>query len=72
MLELDKIFEDYLPNSEQIVGGIKTRRKLTSWNELPVDNIITKGLPRAIEQFVSDSGRDVKKYRVYGSVGQLN
>ncbi|WP_342714125.1 DUF3578 domain-containing protein [Bradyrhizobium sp. B039] len=72
MLELDQVFKDYLPNSEQIVGGVKFRRKLTSGNELPVDTIVTKDLPKLIEQFVSDSGRDVKKYRIYGSVGQIN
>ena len=71
MLELDKVFTDYLPNSEQIVAGIKTRRKLTSGNELAVDTTITKDLPKLIEQFVADSGRDLKKYRIYGSVGRL-
>ena len=45
MLELDKVFQDYLPNSEQIVGGVKTRRKLTPGDELAVDGIITKDLP---------------------------
>ncbi|WP_027518475.1 MrcB family domain-containing protein [Bradyrhizobium sp. WSM1417] len=72
MLELDKVFADYLPNSEQVVGGVKIRRKLTSGNDLEVDTTITKELPKLIEQLVSDSGRDVNKYRIYGSVGQIN
>lgn len=72
MLELDKVFKDYLPNSEQIVAGVKTRRKLTSGHAFAVDTTITKDLPKLIEQFVSDSGRDVTKYRIYGSVGQIN
>jgi 5-methylcytosine-specific restriction protein A len=72
MIELDKVFEDYLPNSEQIVAGVMTRRKLTSGHELAVDTTITKDLPKLIEQFVSDSGRDAKQYRIYGSVGQIN
>lgn len=72
MLELDKVFADYLPNSEHVVGGVKIRRKLTSGTELPVDTTITEALPKLIEQFVSDSGRDVTRYRIYGSVGQIN
>lgn len=72
MLELDKVFQDYLPNSEEIVGGVTARRKLQSGKSLPVDVTITEDLPRLIEQFVAASGRDPKKYRIYGSVGQLN
>ncbi|MEH2550743.1 5-methylcytosine-specific restriction protein A [Bradyrhizobium sp. AZCC 2262] len=72
MRELDKVFEDYLPNSEQVVAGVKSRRKLTSGNELAVDATITKDLPKLIEQIIFDSGRAAKKYRIYGSVGQIN
>ncbi|WP_158237639.1 MrcB family domain-containing protein [Bradyrhizobium forestalis] len=72
MLELDKVFEDYLLNSEEEIGGVKARRRLRPGEALAVDNIITKDLPQLIRQLVSGSGRDVTKYRVYGSVGQLN
>jgi 5-methylcytosine-specific restriction protein A len=72
MLELDKVFQDYLPNSEVEVAGEKTRRRLQSGKALPVDTTVTEDLPRLIEEFVAASGRDPKKYRIYGSVGQLN
>ncbi|SHN73508.1 MrcB family domain-containing protein [Bradyrhizobium erythrophlei] len=72
MLELDKVFEEYLPNSEEMVGDVKTRRRLSPGQALAVDTTITDDLPRLIEIIISSFGRDVKSYRVYGSVGQLN
>jgi 5-methylcytosine-specific restriction enzyme A len=72
MLELDKVFQEYLANSEEEIGGVTSRRRLRPGKALPVDTIITKDLPQLIEQFVSSSGRDTAKYRIYGSVGQLN
>jgi 5-methylcytosine-specific restriction protein A len=72
MLELDKVFQDYLAGSEEVVGGEKKRRRLQSGKALPVDITITEDLPRLIEHFVATSGRDPRRYRIYGSVGQLN
>jgi len=72
MLELEKVFQDYLANSEELVGGERKRRRLQSGKALPVDITITEDLPRLIEEFVAASGRDPKRYRIYGSVGQLN
>jgi hypothetical protein len=53
-------------------GGVKSRRRLTPGKTLAVDTTITQDLPHLIKQFVSSSGRDAEKYRIYGSVGQLN
>jgi 5-methylcytosine-specific restriction protein A len=72
MLELDKVFKDYLANSEEMVAGVKTRRRLQSGQVLAIDTIITHELPRLIETLVSSLGRDIEKYRIYGSVGQIN
>jgi 5-methylcytosine-specific restriction enzyme A len=72
MLELDRVFQDYLPNSEEEIGRVKSRRRPKSGQALAVDTTITKDLPQLIKQFVSSSGRDLEKYRLYGSVGQLN
>jgi 5-methylcytosine-specific restriction protein A len=72
MLELDKVFQDYLDSSEEVVEEEKKRRRLQSGKALPVDITITKDLPRLIEELVAASGRDPRRYRIYGSVGQLN
>jgi 5-methylcytosine-specific restriction protein A len=72
MFELDRVFQDYLPSSEEEIGGIRTRRRLRPGKALAVDTTITNDLPQLMEQFVSSAGRDVKRYRIYGSVGQLN
>jgi 5-methylcytosine-specific restriction enzyme A len=72
MLELDRVFAEYLPSSEEVVAGEKTRRQLTPGKGADVDAVITQRLPKLLTSFVEETGRDISRYRVYGSVGQLN
>jgi MrcB-like, N-terminal domain len=72
MLELDRVFAEYLPNSEEIVAGEKTRRRLTPERAADIDAVITQRLPELLTSFVEETGRDISRYRVYGSVGQPN
>jgi len=72
MRELELIFNDYLPNSHVITAGKTSRRRLVPGAALAVDDCVTKTLPKLLTGIIEASGRDSSKYRIYGSVGQIN
>jgi 5-methylcytosine-specific restriction protein A len=72
MLELDRVFAEYLPSSEELVAGVKTRRQLFPGTQADIDAVITQRLPELFIKYLGEMGREVSGYRVYGSVGQLN
>ncbi|MET4371040.1 5-methylcytosine-specific restriction protein A [Bradyrhizobium sp. LB12.1] len=73
MFELDEVFAKYISSSEEDTGdGLKSRRRLKPGNSVDVDNVITKRLPELVKQLIADAGEDAERYRIYGSVGQLN
>ncbi|MGB6078481.1 MAG: DUF3578 domain-containing protein [Xanthobacteraceae bacterium] len=73
MRELDEVFEKYLLKSN-VTGadGKITRRRLTSGAIVDVDQVITERLPALIKNILLAKGIDVEKYKIYGSVGQIN
>jgi 5-methylcytosine-specific restriction protein A len=72
MHELELVFNDYLPSSQVVIEGKGARRRLSPGTALPVDQCVTKTLPLLLTEMVEASGRDSPKYRIYGSVGQIN
>lgn len=73
MKEFDEVFAKYIPSSEEDSGdGQKSRRQLKPGKSAAVDDVITKQLPELIKQLIAGAGGDADRYRVYGSVGQLN
>jgi hypothetical protein len=59
ILELDRVFAEYLPSSEVVVNGAAARRQLTSGNGADIDAVITQRLPGLLTKFVQEAGRDI-------------
>jgi hypothetical protein len=62
MPELDRILQNYVANSEEENGGVKSRHlssaRLSPLCQASIDITIAKEPPELIKRFVSSSGRD--------------
>lgn len=72
MKEIESVLANYLGSVSTLVGGKPQRRKVVGGSPLPVDVVIEKDLRSFFENALTDQGRDLSDYKVYGSVGQPN